>query len=317
MIKKIIIICSVVFVVSVICFFGSLLASGDDGIYKIYNIDDESSYPLENIEMINIESTIADISFYIESERSDILVKYHGYVKCLMCKEPKRMQSAKNNSELSFKARQKLIQVGLGMTTRLKLDVYLPQTYIHAIDVNSTSGDIYLNGMSLDGLYLSSLSGKISLNDLTINKGKITITSGEVELSDFTVNDELKLSITSGEVNIDNFHGNLDYSSLSGELEVKGFNGNFTGRSRSGDIELEVVGSTYDIDINVTSGDVDLYIKEKDFTFVIDVTSGDIDIHFNYETLGGNDSYHYKRGKVGNGTNTVNIKATSGDIDLK
>lgn len=317
MIKKIVIICSIIFVISIIGLFSSLVKSGDEGIFKIYNINEESSSALDDIDRISIDTTSADITFYLDNNQSDLFVKYHGYIKCLMCSEPNRLVINQKDNELNIKATQKITQIGIGMTEKLKLDIYLPISYDKIIDVHSVSGDIYLADTTLDELNISSMSGSIRLNNLTINKGKITITSGEVELDVFKVNDILTINITSGDVNIDRFIGNLEFKSLSGELEAQNFSGNFTGRSNSGDIELDVIGNEYNIDISVTSGDVDIYIKEKDFIFDIEVTSGNINIQFSYEVVNGNNTSRHKSGRVGNGQNIVKIKATSGEIELK
>ena len=222
---------------------------------------------------------------------------------------------------------------GLHLNWNLKkeLTITLPEGIIlEDVDISATSGTLSIPAMEAENLSLDVTSGEIYA---AANAGMVPAgaTSGDIELYIGKEAQEIEAGATSGSILIEAADaGQVKVDTTSGEIRVDAGNvGNFHADSTSGkicakigevkeadlectsggiDVEIAKLGS---LNIDSTSGDVMAALPEKPgFTARLDVTSGDVRY----------DLPLTKEGSVyicGDGSGSVEISTTSGDIRIK
>jgi DUF4097 and DUF4098 domain-containing protein YvlB len=200
-------------------------------------------------------------------------------------------------------------------------------------DIHTASGEIDVQGLS-GAVALGSVSGDVRAADLT---GGLTVstTSGEVQLRD--VAGKLDIGSISGDINLES--GNVDGATVnttSGEVELDGVAGALKVTSVSGDIKvreahdgrLELSTTSGEIEyqgdlarasantVNSISGDVRLRLPESSgFRLDASTVSGDISSEFDLRE--GQQARWSLSGVAGDGSATLTIGTTSGDIQVE
>ena len=200
-------------------------------------------------------------------------------------------------------------------------------------DIHTASGEIDVEGLS-GAVSLASVSGEVRAGDLT---GGLTVgtTSGEVQLHDIagkldveSISGDVKLengkidgatvSTTSGEVQLDGVAGALKLTSVSGDIHVReARDGRLDVSTTSGEIQYE--GNLARASANTLdsiSGDVHLRLPEgSGFRLDASTVSGDLSSEF--ELRDGETARRSLSGVAGDGSATLTIGTTSGDIDIE
>jgi hypothetical protein len=184
-----------------------------------------------------------------------------------------------------------------------------------AVALGSVSGDVRASDLS-GGLTVSTTSGEVNLNDIA---GKLDVgtISGDVKLEDGKV-DGATVNTTSGEIELDGVAGALKVTSVSGDVKVReARDGRIELATTSGEIEYDgslASGSTNSL--NSISGDVQLHLpEESSFRLNASSVSGDVSSEFDLQ-----DSEQARRslsGTTGDGSATLTIETTSGDIGVE
>jgi len=165
------------------------------------------------------------------------------------------------------------------------------------LTVSTTSGEVVLNGI-VGKLDVGSISGDVVLEDGKIDGATVSTTSGEVQLDG--VAGPLKLTSVSGDIHVREARdGQLDLSTTSGEIEYQGSLASASGNT-----------------LDSISGDVNLRLPENsDFRLDASTVSGDLSSEF--EPHDGETARRSLNGVVGDGSATLTIGTTSGDIDIE
>ncbi len=166
------------------------------------------------------------------------------------------------------------------------------------VSTDSSSGSHDLINLDVKYLGVSSSSGKVSIDESQSIKSIVDTSSGDVLIGQFFSSNST-IDTTSGQVNIDDYSGNLNFSSSSGTLYVS--------FGEEGD---EIIADT-------SSGDVHMFFgSDSGFKIESETSSGSFDINFPL-TLDGDYNKDNIHGLVGDGIGLVKINTSSGDITIK
>ncbi len=200
-------------------------------------------------------------------------------------------------------------------------------------DIRTASGEIDVEGLS-GAVSLASFSGNVRAGDLT---GGLTVstTSGEVQLNDIagklevgSISGDVKLengkidgatvSTTSGEVDLDGVAGALKLTSVSGNIQVR--------EARDGRLDLSTTSGEIEYDgslaresansLNSISGDVRVRLPDAN-SFRLDASTVSGDISSEFELRDGQQARRSLSGVAGDGSATLTIGTTSGDIGIE
>ena len=211
------------------------------------------------------------------------------------------------------------------------LTILLPENSTFGeVSIAASSGDLQIPDLKTDSLKLTVSSGDIRAAADT-GTAQVNASSGDLELQFGGKAKEINVKTSSGEIRLAaETAERLAAKSSSGEIEVRAKKvDEFTAEASSGDISadigsvkqaalsttsgrVETVFDSFDaLSISSTSGDVRADLPEKPgFTAVIKARSGDIRY----------DLPLTKEGKTyvcGNGSGSLSISTTSGDITLR
>jgi Putative adhesin len=184
-----------------------------------------------------------------------------------------------------------------------------------AVSLASVSGDVRAGDLA-GGLAVSTTSGDVRLNNIAgkLNVGSISgdITLGEGKIEDATVN------TTSGEIELDGVAGALKLTSVSGDIGVReARDGRLDFSTTSGEIEYDgslARGSANNL--NTISGDVRLRLPDTS-GFRLDASTVSGDVSGDFELRDGQQSRRSLSGVAGDGSATLTIGTTSGDIGVE
>jgi len=241
------------------------------------NINAERNFDIQYIEEINVNTVSTDIRFIPEA-RDDIRIHFHGIVASNNEVVLPELITEKQATTLQIKIDYKNSSYVGYYSSKLSLDIYIPEKYSKNINTKTTSGDIDLGSLNIKNINLSSVSGDIKSESLYTEKTRLTSTSGDIKIEDFL-----------------------------GELSAK---------TTSGDLLINVKSIDNDININSISGDIKITLPDKaEFYLESTSTSGDVGCDFPI-SIQGKLSDKKKEGKVGNGNNRITASTVSGDIKI-
>lgn len=242
------------------------------------DINTEKSFAISDVDTIDIDTVSSDIQFITE-DREDIKVHFYGYMSSSNPLKLPSLAVENEDGNLMVKIEHSNSPLVGFHSSKLSLDIYIPKDYSKNIAIKTTSGDIFIDKLSISNLKSNTISGDLNVNKL------------------FTTTSDIKT--TSGNLNIQDFSGDLDFTSISGDLLI--YYGKFNNN----------------INMKTTSGDLNIVLpKDSQFEFKGKTVSGDINCNFPL-TLEGDISERSIQGRVGSGDSLVNIDTVSGNINIK
>lgn len=177
--------------------------------------------------------------------------------------------------------------------------VLLPKKFLEkndfVIDAKNNSGSIKIRDCDLESLHAKNISGSIKVYESNVENFNAKNTSGSIKVYDSTI-DTASADSVSGSVSLDGSFGDFSVENVSGSITVN---------SKSM--------FQKDSSAKSVSGSVSITIPENDgFGFEYKTASGNIKSSFSEEKLSKSGLSVYK-----DGGNTLNVKTTSGSIDIK
>lgn len=295
-------------IITLISFMIGVIVFGYDYNFNIssYELVKKEEYKLSDIDKININTTSANIEFY-ESDSDSIIIEQYSSKKI----EEKELFtyniSGKNFNIKDGKQRRFLYIFSFGFRGWF-YKIYLPKDYQEEVIVKTVSGDIVLhdNVNDLNNLSMTTTSGDISVEEnLKTKKLSIRTVSGDVKLSTVNaVNTEIKT--TSGDIIVNSITNDSYIKSISGDIEINQLEGNIKLITTSGDVEIDKFHMKNASSIKTVSGEVDVnFTKDTNYEVITKTISGDVSLPSD-SSINGNSPY-----------NKLNIKTTSGDIEIK
>ncbi|MFJ7953856.1 DUF4097 family beta strand repeat-containing protein [Lysinibacillus sp. NPDC096418] len=259
---------------------------------------EEEEFKVDGIEMLNFQTTAADIE--IKSSSSDhIAVKLEGKIKKKL-KDKFRVKIDEDGVQLkvSYLSNDNSLGIQLGSERDMTLRVTLPERTYKALSVHTTSGNIEAVSVSAGNINLKSASGN-------------------QDIKKFTSEDTLSIQSTSGDIELErNMMNNFSIGSTSGSVKIEELvsrSGKIT--TKSGDVKVLIEEMINSLDVITTSGDVRTTFKDNPESLKIDFQgdSGEPDIKLKnimYEDKSENSAI----GLIGDGIKILNVKTTSGDF---
>lgn len=256
------------------------------------SVTEEKNIDLGDAFKIVVEASSADIEI-IPENREDISVVLKTYER-----GPK-LKVSDGKTILIEAKKDEMINISFSMNKSPKLTVYVPENYEQAVEVNNASGNIDMKAFNLSSLNIDLSSGNVNLRDMKFNEGKIENTSGNITVDTATF-DTLKVTESSG------------------ELKLVDVSGAITGETTSGNVEIGYKEFAADLNYETSSGNIQVDFNKQpvDAKFDLKCTSGNVHQGFDLEKVDKEDNNEFK-GKVGDGTFEVTLRATSGNITVE
>lgn len=274
---KKVIIC--VLLICILAFIGYLLMG--QGYAKV-TVKEEKEIDIENIKVINFETTAADVEIKPGSTNS-ITVKLEGNIQKKL-KDKFRLKIAKKDDllKVSYITNENRLGFKLGSEKDVTLQIILPERTYRELSVQTTSGDI-------------------DMGRLTAENIKLKTTSGDQNIERIKSQNNISITSSSGNVDIE------ELGSQNGQIHTK-----------SGEVTMIIEEMINTLDIVTTSGDVKTTFKKNPKSLKIDFkgNSGKPDIKLKnimYEDKDENKAI----GVIGDGMNTLNVKTSSGDLIVR
>ncbi|MBN2553641.1 MAG: DUF4097 family beta strand repeat protein [Spirochaetales bacterium] len=264
-------------------------------------VEKRETASLDGITEIDVRSSSVDV--LVGANGGDALeVKLHGMVYSDHPEAVPQLIVEKDGELLSIgtgagKPRPFVFAIRSG---DLVLEVGIPQRYRGTLVVRSRSGDVTILEQELARLSVETASGDMKLR---------SVSSAEASLIS-----------ASGDQAIDGLEGGqLSLRSLSGGILAEDLRGAARVESSSGDIFLKYRQFDADLDVQSSSGDVELFLTDSaGFCLEARSSSGDIDCAFPLvlSASGGQMSRDAVVGIVAEGTHSVRVNTSSGDVTL-
>lgn len=185
--------------------------------------------------------------------------------------------------------------------SRSYIDIYLPQSYHQALEIDLTSGSVTMHDdRQLSEFSIDITSGDIDVKHIEAQSATVEMTSGNVQIEGLSV-DSFDMDCTSGNIRVDSAAG-------SGKLWTT-----------SGSIHLERLELTDTLSLELTSGSINVGLAgNPNLQFKASRTSGSIDTYFptnsednGRELFGSVGSAPYKRIEIDSTSGNVNITAVN------
>ena len=165
------------------------------------------------------------------------------------------------------------------------------------LEVESSSGDHRYKNLEVKDLTLSSSSGSFVIAKSKSIKTNIETSTGDIDLMKFT-SKENRIDTNSGTTTLDNYSGNLNFS------------------TSSGDLKSEFITEVGEIIIGTKSGSVDINLpKNASFKLRAETNSGHFESNYSLKLNGGYDDKDIDA-IVGEGSGKVKIYSSSGNISV-
>ena len=294
----------VVFLVGVmfICFgLGTLITFASNGWSFDFSRYTVAANDTKVSDAAGIKEVIIDLSSaklnIIPEEREDIKAVLSGSIFSTSEVIVPELTLSKSSGRINIGMKSQNTYWG-PTNINLKVDIFLPKSYIESLTIDISSGDINLQEkMTLKNVSLSLSSGDITIKDLTCDKFEVETSSGSLKADSLSTL-ATKLQASSGDIDLKNFSGDIDGKVSSGEISVKynTFNNN--------------------VNLQASSGSINLALPENaEFYIDANCSSGDIDCKFPVTTTGSQRENSLK-GTVKSDTNKVVLNTLSGDINI-
>ncbi len=247
--------------------------------YLEKNIYEEKIHQIDNLDLILIKSPSFDVKI-LPVDSDEIKITLTGRGKASSEEIFPRLTTKIIGDKLITEVKPiREFSIGFSFfSSDLKLEIYLPKSYKNNLDLLVSSADVVIK-------------------DLAINNFNFSASSGDLDLTSFKANRSI-MRVSSGDIIAAGFNGDLEIVSSSGEayIEYEKFNNNVTLRSSSGDIKLKLP-------------------PESRFYLKADTSSGNIVTDFPIAIIG-SIKEDYLEGTAGDSNNRIEIKTSSGDIEL-
>jgi lia operon protein LiaG len=279
--------------------------SGSAGSWKPdsgITVDEYKSFALDGIETIDVQTSSTDV-YLTSSEGGTVEVRLHGTVYAGQIESVPALATERSGEILGISLERKdRAKRFLGFfSSDLILEIGVPSRYRGALEVDTSSADV-----AIINQILSKLSAETSSGDMNFRSIQAT---------------GIEMQSSSGDQSVAGMHAeNTRLTSSSGEIRVTDLQGDAKAESSSGDISLRYSEFAADLEVRSSSGDVELYLTDTaEFRLEARASSGDIDCAFPVIMGGSDDESRRNRlsGTVGQGTHSVKVQTSSGDITIR
>ncbi|MCL2265916.1 MAG: DUF4097 domain-containing protein [Treponema sp.] len=269
-----------------------------------------SAFSNGNLELVNNQEikldNITDIKILYSSEKVSI---YMGTTDKLIIKEFMNENNKQYYAKIDTRGNSLTIENGKTPFRPLfnifmrRLEVYIPVSYMNAINIKTSSGSIDTSDLFCQKIGVESSSGKILVSSITGQKINIKSSSGQIEI---------------GALN-----GDISIESLSGSIELGKVTGSLNAKTTSGSIHCAVAENAGNISLLTTSGAVRLNLPQSlNFNFTSRTSSGKLTTPFSDKLSSPLTDKNLSQGIVSNNNGSrnisvIDIKTSSGHIRIE
>ncbi|MGE8203351.1 LiaG family protein [Heyndrickxia sp. NPDC080065] len=249
------------------------------------------SESMKNIKTIDVDISSQDVKI-IPENREDLQAKLEGKGKLIV---------NRSGDTVHIKVKRKWFE-GIRFWSKSGLKIYIPKDYDQNVDLTLGSGRIRMSGPSKDH--------PMKLKDVNVDMG-----SGLMELENLDVL-RFQHKGSSGKASFHALAAKIGTIKMgSGVVDVSGYKGKLETKLSSGKLDIQMDELNDSVDIKVNSGLVKLELpKEADFTLNGTVGSGWISCDLPLKSReSGN---HKVNGIHGTGEHQINVKVSSGKVDI-
>ncbi|HHU91175.1 MAG TPA: DUF4097 family beta strand repeat protein [Clostridiaceae bacterium] len=325
------------------------------GAAKKYEINDVRTITPDSAKTIIIKTASTDTSI-LPSDSEIIKGSLVGNVRATSPDHVPTLKITRSGDTIIIEEKREVFGVIGFYWEDVKLDISIPESFKGAVEFEGTSGDLKASDLDIGNFLLKVSSGNVRLDNITVeNNMKLTSgsgdfmvkelkatklilqsTAGNKEFRDVYIKENFNINSTSGdtvlnsikchELGIDSTSGNINIDKLqldrisietkSGDVNVRDLEGNAQIDASSGNINVSVKEADEEIYIKAISGDIELRMPaDKSFTLDSRTSSGNINCDFKLEDKVSDDNT--LKGIYLNGDILLNIKTSSGNIDIE
>ncbi len=206
-----------------------------------------------------------------------------------------------------------------------KIVITVPKSVkLDKINIKNSIGDINMSKIPADEYYIDTSLGNIILKDVEANKVNVTASTGDIDISDISA-DEYYINNSLGDISLKNAKAdNVTISASAGEITATNANiKNINASNDMGDIKLE--GNFENADLKLSTGDCEISGTVKNKAEIhnsmgdinIDLPDPKIDASVSMGDIYYKNKYSGKHLKTDNGSFTLEIKSSMGDINIR
>lgn len=197
----------------------------------------------------------------------------------------------------------------------LEVDIEVQLAGLGAVEIKSASGDISVTETGA-ACRVSSRSGDVKLRGLD-GLIEVQTTSGDLSVEDSST-PSLSVEIRSGDISLKRVLGSINAKTASGDVSLHECGGKVISlESVSGDVTVDLIEPvTGTLNVRTVSGDAKLSIPDgSDCRVSASTMRGDVNCMI--ELTEESRSEQHAKGRIGDGTGTIDISAVNGDISLE
>lgn len=230
-----------------------------DGNYKYkYNINSSESYPLNDIDTVNLKFLSGAINFEYW-DKNEISITANGDVRSSSSIDDIKIKKEISGKSISFSLfNSNNSFLDYIFSKDLSVTVKLPKGYNKNLNITSTSSNITMENNDFSSLDIKVTSGDINITNSKINSLSIVSTSGDMFLNNIA-SQSSTLKDVSGGISAINFSGDIDCKTVSGNINIdySKLNPNNKISTTSGDTTLSIPSTeTFNLEQSSISGDV-------------------------------------------------------------
>ena len=206
---------------------------------------------------------------------------------------------------------------GLSQSGRARFTAHLPSRFTGELTAAGGSGDTSAEAFNLKTMEIRSSSGDITAEDIRAGTIALSVSSGDMLIGS-VIGKSTELKLSSGKLRIDSLDSeDTRIDSSSGSIAITSARGGIDLSGGSGKTLIGMESVERPIRIDVSSGSVELKLPpETRFNTRLSTNSGSI--RSDFEIIGDAAAdKHLVEGRVNGGGPPVEIRVSSGDIELK
>lgn len=209
----------------------------------------------EDFKNIRIKATTGDVRFVVsEDGKSKVVISEFEGTSHTVCVE-------NNTLRIDCKDNRKWYEhIGINIGSP-KITVYVSDTILKEVDIETTTGDITLDSyLHINDLNIDVTTGDITLTNIRTFGTDITVTTGDIKLTDSSCLNTAYFKTTTGDIKFDCF--------FAENIEAETTTGDVTG----------ILHNTFEYIVDTTTGDIDVPENKTGGICRITTTTGDIKI---------------------------------------
>ena len=232
----------------------------------------------------------------------------------------------RENGEISFEARRKLLNFDWFSKNKRTITVILPKSFSGSLDINASTGVIEadLSGVTVNNFSSNATTGDTKISNVTtVGNAEFHCSTGRIKASTINAGGSLNIKCTTGGIETENatVGGNLAAEGTTGSIKLLNVKAKaMVIKATTGDATLNV--DCNDLNVKLTTGKLDFIVKNAD-KITVKCTTGDVkglifgdltEFDVYYDTNTGDCNLPIQT--VGKGK-SIKVETTTGDINVK